>query len=264
MVILCCFKVVICFRSENHDSSSRPGRLRSDLRTAQGERSEDVKGRIGGLLSPRQFTQHLYHFVLICWYLFCLENMKFEILHEFTVDFRMVSMMFQWFIDSSKPNFENRIKNLGTLGSQPPHVNQHEKLTYNNLKQHLFCGRFVAKACQNHNIFCLPQHVMYCNLIFKFYSVHTFWPLFSDVLAQSQQASSRQVLPHVCLEERKKRPREDSNLQWTCLSSMCCPRGANSSQRRRLIQLATGSLWRKILRWHIPFEAFPVNRTQPA
>ena len=118
----------------------------------------------------------------------------------------------------------------------------------------------IENRCKT--IFVCPS--MYCNLIFKFYSADTFCPLLSEVLAQSQQASTRHILPHVCLEERKlqrKRPREDSNLQWTCLSSMCCPRGANSSQRRRLIQLATGSLWHETLRWHIPFDASPVSRT---
>ena len=38
------------------------------------------------------------------------------------------------------------------------------------------------------------------------------------------------------------RPREDSSLHIPCSSSMCCPGRADSSQRRRLILMATGSL----------------------
>ena len=60
-------------------------------------------------------------------------------------------------------------------------------------------------------------------------------------------ASGRQWTHVVCTHGKskqtttKQRPREESSLHDPCLSSMCCSRGADSSQRRRLIQMATGS-----------------------
>ena len=47
------------------------------------------------------------------------------------------------------------------------------------------------------------------------------------------------IIRYIC---NHNRPREELCLQIPCLSSMCCPRRADSSQRRRLIQMATGSL----------------------
>ena len=45
--------------------------------------------------------------------------------------------------------------------------------------------------------------------------------------------------------QSKQRPREELSLHDPCLSSICCSRGADNSERRRLIQMATGSCQRK-------------------